>query len=47
MTDNLNNKPSAFQLLCQAGTASEIDFITAMAIDEAIKRTPQGKHASH
>ena len=40
--DSNNSKPSAFQLLCQAGTDKDIDFKTAVAIDAAIKSTPQG-----
>ena len=40
---NISNKPSAFQLLCQAGTDDGIDFKTAVAIDAAIKSTPQGE----
>ena len=43
MTDNLTNKPSAFQLLCQAGVDDNIDFKTAVAIDAAIKSTTQGE----
>ena len=40
--DSNNSKPSAFQLLCQAGVDKGIDFKTAVAIDAAIKSTPQG-----
>ena len=44
MTDtNLTNKPSAFHLLCQAATDDDIVFKTAVAIDAAIKSTPQGE----
>ena len=42
MTDNLTNKPSAFQLLCQAGSIGWLDGATAEAIDRAIKSTQQG-----
>ena len=41
--DSNNSKPSAFQLLCQAGTDKDIDFKAAVAIDAAIKSTPQGE----
>ena len=40
---NLTNKPSAFHLLCQAATDDDIVFKTAVAIDAAIKSTPQGE----
>ena len=40
--DSNNSKPSAFQLLCQAGVDKDIDFKAAVAIDAAIKSTPQG-----
>ena len=38
-----NRKPSAFQLLCQAGADKNIDSRAAIAIDAAIKSTPQGE----
>ena len=42
MSDTNTQKPSAFQLLCQAGVATGVDGKTAEAIDAAIKCTEQG-----
>ena len=42
MSDTNTQKPSAFQLLCQAGVATGVDDKTAKAIDAAIKCTEQG-----
>ena len=39
---DITSKPSAFQLLCQAGAAPGVDSKTAEAIDTAIKYTEQG-----